>query len=53
MNEGDDAYKPDVYGSRITVERKINKDGQSQYRLLNEMSKFFWFAFPRSNNFWL
>jgi chromosome segregation ATPase len=37
LNEGVDAYKPDLYGKRITVERKIlNRQGGGGYRLLDE-----------------
>ncbi|KAF9970519.1 Structural maintenance of chromosomes protein 6 [Actinomortierella ambigua] len=32
-NEGDDAYKPEVYGPRILIERRIAKDGSSGYKL--------------------
>ena len=35
-NEGDEAYRPDLYGSRITIERKISKDGASAYKLKDE-----------------
>ncbi len=35
LNEGADAYKPESYGSRIVVERKISKDGASSYQLLD------------------
>jgi structural maintenance of chromosomes protein 6 len=31
-NEGGDAYKPDQYGKRITIERRITKDGTSIYK---------------------
>jgi hypothetical protein len=34
-NEGPDAYKPEVYGNRITVKRVINK-ASSTYHLLDE-----------------
>ena len=34
LNEGDDAYKPDIYGNRITVERRIVKNGGGGYKLL-------------------
>ena len=34
-NDGSDSYKPDQYGKRITVERKINKDGVSNYKIKN------------------
>lgn len=33
LNEGLDAYKPEVYGSRIVIERKITKSGVSSYTL--------------------
>ena len=39
LNEGDDAYKPDVYGSSITVERKITKQGQSTYNIYGELDQ--------------
>ena len=32
-NEGDEAYKPAQYGPKIIIERKLNKDGTSQYVL--------------------
>ncbi len=38
-NRGDEAYRPDLYGSKITIERKITKDGASNYRILNEHGK--------------
>ncbi|KAJ3089195.1 Structural maintenance of chromosomes protein 6 [Quaeritorhiza haematococci] len=34
-NRGPDAYKPDVYGHTIIVERKISKDGSSGYTIKN------------------
>lgn len=33
FNEGKDAYKPEIYGSRIVVERKIMKGGPAIYTL--------------------
>lgn len=39
-NEGDSAYRPKFYGSKITIERKILKDGVSHYRILNEKGFF-------------
>jgi chromosome segregation ATPase len=37
LNEGVDAYKPEKYGKRITVERTINnRNGGGGYRLLGE-----------------
>ncbi|NXX79090.1 SMC6 protein, partial [Urocolius indicus] len=32
-NQGRDAFKPDVYGSSITVSQRINMDGSRSYRL--------------------
>jgi hypothetical protein len=37
-NVGDEKYKPDLYGSRIIIERKLAKDGQSLYRIFNDAS---------------
>ena len=37
-NVGEEAFKPQEYGSSITIERKISKDGVSSYRLLNDKS---------------
>jgi hypothetical protein len=34
LNEGDDAYKPEIYGNRVTVERRINKGGGGGYKLI-------------------
>ena len=38
-NEGDEAYKPAEYGPKITIERKLNKDGTSHYRILDSHRK--------------
>jgi len=38
-NEGEDAYKPEVYGSSISVEKRINKDGAGAFVLKNEAGK--------------
>jgi structural maintenance of chromosomes protein 6 len=32
-NEGGDAYKSDEYGERITIERRITKNGTSTYKI--------------------
>lgn len=32
-NGGPDAYKPDIYGGSITVERRISKDGAAGYKI--------------------
>ncbi len=39
-NEGIEAFKKEVYGSKITIERKINNDGTSIYKLFDENRKF-------------
>ena len=38
-NRGEDAYLPEVYGNTILIERRINKEGQSQYRLCSHSGK--------------
>lgn len=38
-NQGLEAYRPDLYGDKITIERKISKDGASTYRILNAQGK--------------
>lgn len=38
-NEGDGAYKPDVYGKEIIVERSISRDGVSNYMIKDENGK--------------
>lgn len=35
LNEGMDAYNPNDYGNRITIERRINKGGGGGYKLLS------------------
>lgn len=43
LNVGVDAFEPTQYGSKIIIERKINKSGTSSYKIMNdkrvEMSK--------------
>ncbi|XP_077988309.1 structural maintenance of chromosomes protein 6-like isoform X2 [Glandiceps talaboti] len=38
-NRGTDAYKPDLYGKSIVVERKMSSDGASQYKLKSASGK--------------
>jgi chromosome segregation ATPase len=38
-NHGEDAYCPELYGDTIMVERRINKDGQSNYRICSHSAK--------------
>lgn len=35
-NEGVDAYLPDEFGQRIIVERRISKNGSSEYRIYSQ-----------------
>jgi chromosome segregation ATPase len=39
LNTGVDAYRPDAYGSKITIERRIPRTGTASYRLLDERLK--------------
>ena len=39
MNEGEDAYKPDVYGKSIMITRRFTKDGSSNYKIKNKEDK--------------
>jgi hypothetical protein len=32
-NQGPDAFKPELYGDKICIERKILKDGSGGYRV--------------------
>lgn len=38
-NNGPNAYKPDLYPERIIVERRINKEGGSPYKLKNKSGR--------------
>ncbi|XP_002122639.2 structural maintenance of chromosomes protein 6 [Ciona intestinalis] len=38
-NNGDESVKPEVYGPKITVERRITADGQSQYKIKSSTGK--------------
>lgn len=38
-NSGSDAYRPDDFGTIITIERRINVDGQSTYKLKNDSGR--------------
>ncbi|KAJ1564869.1 Structural maintenance of chromosomes protein 6 [Nowakowskiella sp. JEL0078] len=35
-NSGFDAYKPELYGEKIIVERKLSRDGQGSYKIKSE-----------------
>eukprot|EP01038_Epipyxis_sp_PR26KG_P011016 gene11016-14795_t len=39
MNEGADAFMPEIYGKRITVERKIPKSGSATYGIFNSENR--------------
>ena len=39
LNTGSNAYKPNEYGNKITVMRKIFKNSASTYHLLNDADK--------------
>lgn len=32
-NDGEDAYRPEVYGNAIIIERKIRREGSSNYKI--------------------
>ncbi|KAG0091325.1 Structural maintenance of chromosomes protein 6 [Podila epicladia] len=38
-NRGPDAYKPDVYGESIIIERRISRDGGSSYKIKSSKGK--------------
>jgi hypothetical protein len=38
-NRGEDAFKPDVYGDEMTVERTLNKAGGGNYKIKNSDGK--------------
>ncbi len=40
-NSGVDAFKPDIFGTVIIIERKLSREGNSGYRIMNEESLFF------------
>lgn len=39
LNVGADAYQRDKYGKTITIERRIFKRGNSDYRIMSESGK--------------
>lgn len=38
-NQGDEAYRPDVYGERIFITRRFSKDGSSNYKIKSSDGK--------------
>ena len=39
MNEGEEAYKPDIYGKCIIITRRFTKDGGSSYKIKSSDNK--------------
>ncbi|GAA5952783.1 hypothetical protein JCM21900_005801 [Sporobolomyces salmonicolor] len=38
-NKGEDSFKPDMYGTEITIERTMNKSGGGNYKIKNSEGK--------------
>ena len=38
-NQGEDAYKHDVYGDSIIITRKFTKEGTSTYKIMSKLGK--------------
>ena len=38
-NEGEEAYKPDLYGRSITITRRFTKEGSGSYKIKNQDGK--------------
>jgi len=38
-NKGPDAYKPDIYGDRIIIERRLSRDGANGYKIKNSSGR--------------
>lgn len=38
-NRGRDAFRPQVYGQSITIERRLMRDGPSTYKIKNDLGK--------------
>jgi len=38
-NKGPDAYKPNIYGEKIVIERELRKDGVNGYKIKNNSGK--------------
>ena len=39
QNEGSDAYKPDVFGKKIIIERKLQRSGSNTYSIKMKQGK--------------
>ena len=46
-NEGEEAYEPKEYGSKITIRRQIKSDGVSLYNTLNDKCILMYYKFKR------
>jgi chromosome segregation ATPase len=44
LNEGPDAYCPEVYGKRITIERVITKSSGATYKIMDQYNKVILFS---------
>lgn len=38
-NEGEEAFKPDVYGDKVIIERRINSDGGGHWKIKSSEGK--------------
>ncbi|OUM68586.1 hypothetical protein PIROE2DRAFT_39063, partial [Piromyces sp. E2] len=38
-NKGPDAYKPEIYGDRIIIERRLSREGVNGYKIKNSSGK--------------
>ena len=38
-NQGEDAYKPKIYGDSILIQRQFNKSGSSSYKIMSKNEK--------------
>ncbi|KAI0338901.1 P-loop containing nucleoside triphosphate hydrolase protein [Trametopsis cervina] len=38
-NQGEDAYRPKIYGDSITIERRFTKSGSSSYKIMSKAGK--------------
>lgn len=45
-NEGADAFKPDLFGNQIVIERKLCRDGGNSYRIKSSTGKHHRYYLP-------
>jgi len=38
-NKGPDAYKPEIYGDRIIIERRLSREGSNGYKIKNSSGR--------------